>query len=100
MTACKSNLKNIATACEMYATDVYAVDKVERYPLTLQALTPNYLKLIPRCPAAQKDTYSETYTRAQGPPSYTLCCQGGHHESAGVKGNYPQYSSYTGLILP
>ena len=100
MTACKSNLKNIATACEMYSTDAYAVDKVERYPLSLGALTPNYLKMIPRCPACQKDSYSESYLRAEGPASFTVYCQGGNHESAGVKGNYPQYNSTAGLILP
>jgi len=55
--ACKSNLKNIATALEMYATDNRG-----RYPTGLDQLlqppTP-YLKQIPTCPAAGRSTYGD-----------------------------------------
>ena len=50
VTACKSNLKNIATALEMYSTDYGG-----RFPTAIAsggALTPNYLRTLPTCPAA------------------------------------------------
>ncbi len=104
LTACKSNLKNIATACEMYSTDFKG-----HYPPTLSLLTPNYLKVIPNCSAAKSDTYSATYQST--PPSdeqspeeqvggaYTFYCRGKNHEKASnTPENFPQYSSYQGLI--
>lgn len=68
-TACSSNLKNVATALEMYSTD-----NAGRYPETLQPLAPNYLKTIPTCPSAHKDTYSETYKMGSNPDSYSFRC--------------------------
>ena len=52
LTACKSNLKNIGTAAEMYSTDWEG-----RYPNSLALLTPNYLQTIPECPPARRVTY-------------------------------------------
>lgn len=96
LTACKSNLKNLATSLEMYSTD-----NAGRYPLSLTQLTPQYLKNIPRCPTAQKDTYSSAYALNTEPDAYTVVCGGCHHHSSGIiEPNYPQYSSYSGLILP
>ncbi len=60
LTACKSNLKNFGTALEMYA-----YDHAGRYPSSATQLTPNYLKTLPKCPTAGRDTYSSTYTRAK-----------------------------------
>ncbi len=102
LTSCKSNLKNIGTALEMYATD-----NEGDYPRALGALTPNYLKVIPICPSAQKDTYTLTYEVAgidpdkdgkPVPDAFTYYCEGDHHGKAGTPANYPQYSSYQGLI--
>lgn len=56
LTACKSNLKNIGTAFEMYSTDWSG-----HYPKDISRLTPNYLKTFPECPQAGKDTYSDSY---------------------------------------
>lgn len=98
LTACKSNLKNLGTALEMYSTDNYG-----RYPKSLASLTPNYLKVIPNCPSARKDTYSDSFQSfwdGKKLDSYTINCQGNNHGSASVAPNYPVYSSYTGLILP
>lgn len=91
LTACQSNLKNEGTALEMYA-----VDHAGRYPETMARLTPNYLKVIPNCPAAGRDTYSESYQVA--PDAFTLACRGHHHARAGVKADHPAYSSVRGLI--
>jgi hypothetical protein len=45
--ACRSNLKNLGVALEMYS-----VDRGGKYPTTLGQLTPNYLKTVPRCPSS------------------------------------------------
>lgn len=98
LTACKSNLKNIATALEMYASDNQG-----RYPDSLSRLTPEYLKKIPNCPAAQSDAYSSSYVRQLYQPDlhlvdeFTVCCKGDHHSKAGTAHNHPVYTSQTGL---
>jgi hypothetical protein len=94
-TACKSNLKNIATALEMYSTDARG-----RYPTSLSALTVDqrYLRTLPTCPAAGRDTYSATYRSRSSPDRYTVLCTGENHKSVGVGENYPQYNSVAGLI--
>ena len=99
LTACKSNLKNIGTALEMYSTD-----HAGRYPLTAtglqQALTTGnnggYLKTIPTCPAAGSITY--TYTSTSTPEIYTVYCNGSNHTVLDVSANYPQFNSLQGLI--
>lgn len=55
-TSCKSNLKNTATALEMYSVDNHGY-----YPANLAQLTPNYLKIVPNCPSTGSDTYSASY---------------------------------------
>jgi competence protein ComGC len=68
LTACKSNLKNIGTALEMYSTDWGA-----RYPPSVALLTPNYLKTMPICPDASEDTYSRSYSRLKMPAKSFVC---------------------------
>lgn len=94
LTACKSNLKNIGTAVEMYASDNEWV-----YPHKLSDLLPgNYMKAIPTCPACGQDSYSGTY-QAQG-KEFTFCCRGDNHAKA-LPGpatmNLPAYSGTKGL---
>ena len=91
--ACKSNIKNTGTALEMYSTD-----NAGQYPTSLAALTPNYLKFIPQCPSAGKDTYSGSYVCGTIPDAYTMFCQGENHRNALLPTNYPQYNSNTGLV--
>lgn len=93
LTSCKSNLKNTATALEMYSTDNTGL-----YPAGLGGLTPNYLKIIPNCPSTQADQYTGAYTAATNPDAFTLFCQGTNHSAANTPTDYPQYSSYSGLI--
>ena len=47
LTACKSNLKNLGTALELYSSDWSG-----RYPHDIHLVTPNYLKTVPTCPAS------------------------------------------------
>lgn len=88
--ACKSNLKNLATGLEMYSTD-YA----GRYPEELSKLTPNYLRTLPTCPAAQSMNY--TYEWHAQPDAFTLHCKGDHH---GMGEGTPAYTSTQGLLAP
>ena len=93
LTACKSNEKNIATALEMYATD-YA----GKYPSDLKPLTTgNYLRLIPTCPAAGKDTYSESYQMQSSPDLFSFYCSGHNHGTL-LPADYPRYTAEMGLI--
>lgn len=93
--ACKSNLKNMGTALEMYGTD-----NAGHYPTRLSQLTPNYLVTIPTCPAAGSDTYAASFESAQNPDAYTVFCAGKHHEAVGYPANHPCYTSTGGLINP
>ena len=98
LTACKSNLKNIGTALEMYSTDWSG-----KYPnpLALTKLTPNYLKSIPECPAAASNTYTLSST-ILNPDNYQdyyyVQCAGANHKAVSVTANYPAYNGIQGLI--
>ncbi|MCE7872894.1 hypothetical protein DYH09_21285 [bacterium CPR1] len=82
-TACKSNLKNIATALEMFSTDNKGA-----YPPQLAGLTPNYLKLIPNCPGAGFDTYSSSFESHTAPlEKLKIECPGHHAENAECRAN-------------
>jgi hypothetical protein len=94
LTACKSNLKNIATALEMYSTDNDGL-----YPHSLAHLTPMYLKSIPSCPAASLDTYSVSYQHQAQPDVFTIDCHGINHKASGItSANYPRYGNLEGII--
>lgn len=90
---CKSNLKDIAVACEMWATD-----NKGHYPKSLSQLTRYYLRRVPICPAAGSDTYSVSYKAAENPDAHTMYCHGHNHEKVGIPENFPQYNSYDGII--
>ncbi len=95
LTACKSNLKNIGTACEMYATD-----NDGRYPMTLAQLVPDYLYSIPKCPTTGCDSYSGTYQVSEARNAFAVCCLGTAHHRANrsVAPNFPAYVSVYGLV--
>ena len=91
LTACRSNLKTIGTALEMYSTDNHG-----RYPAVLSKLTPDYLKSIPTCPLRFHENYG--YASMTEPDIYTVWCGGKNHASQGIPENFPEYDSMTGLI--
>lgn len=93
LTACKSNEKNIATALEMYSTDHQG-----HYPSSLQELTPEYLRVVPTCPAARSDTYSQSYEVTTNPDMFSFCCSGHSHQSAGLAPDRPAYNAMQGLL--
>ncbi len=100
VTSCKSNLKNIGTACEMYATD-----NAGRYPEKLDILTKEangqqpYMKAIPKCPSQGTSTpYTTSYKSATNPDVYTVYCSGTNHSAAGCDADYPKFTATQGLI--
>lgn len=90
-TACKTNLRNIATALEMYATDNNGT-----FPPTLDRIAPAYLKVLPVCSHHGEDTYSTAFQSTTS--AYTILCAGAWHRAQGSSPNYPQYTSDTGLL--
>ena len=97
LTACKSNVKNIATALE-----AYAADNAGNYPQSLQELVNSrLLRALPTCPGAGEVTYLD-YQVPTEPDSFSFSCCGDHHKRAytgfNIKGGYPQYNSNYGLI--
>lgn len=94
---CKNNLKSIGTALEMYSADHSG-----RYPsgdwraALVTGDEHGYLKTIPACPAAGKETY--IYTSTTEPDIFTVYCSGHHHSYLKVEDNYPQFNSARGLI--
>jgi len=92
LTGCQTNLKNIATALQVYAND-----NEGQYPGALSALTPSYLKAIPTCPSAVKDSYSELYTRAVDPANFTVFCAGVNHSTCDLGTDEPFFEFKDGL---
>ena len=88
---CRANLRNLGVTVEFYATDHSG-----RFPKSLRQITATYLKTIPTCPAAQKDTYSPSYVSASAPDVFTMFCSGKHHPKEPQ--DYPRYSPGEGLI--
>lgn len=86
---CKSNLKNLATACEMYASD-----NGGRYPKAVSELVEkNYLRRIPKCPLGGDYQYSVKLK----PDSFIWICPCEHTGTDTPKG-YPRYNAEQGLI--
>lgn len=97
--ACRQNLKNIATALEMYASDYNG-----NYPYSLSQLVPQYFKSIPHCPAAGSDTYTAGYATGRDAVQdehlsqdyYYLACNGHHHPE--YQANLPAFDCALGLL--
>lgn len=92
LTGCQMNLKQLSTATQLYAND-----NDDRYPEKLEDITPHYYREIPRCPAVDKDTYSEGYERTDNFRNYTIYCKGKNHEVMKLKENEPYWSNEEGL---
>jgi len=99
LTACKSNLKNIGTALEMYSTDWSG-----HYPPNLNLLTPNYLKTLPECLNAERVTYriatglNAPLNHGRFQDYYLVECTGTSHQDVNIPADYPKYTGIMGLI--
>jgi hypothetical protein len=93
LTACKSNLHNIGAALE-----IYGQDNGKKYPPALDRLLPGYLKALPTCPAARRDSYSGAYAVGRDAGLFTIFCTGSYHKAMLGHPDFPQYDSTNGLI--
>lgn len=88
LSACESNLRNFATALELYARD-----NNNAFPTQFTALSPSYLKAIPRCPSCVDNVnYINGYTSAALPDRYTMTCSGSNHIDCDIPVNRPMYT--------
>ena len=91
---CRNNLKNVATALEMYASDNNGA-----YPQRLdQLVAGQYLKALPTCPAAGAMTFTD-YQVGRNPDNFSMSCVGDNHAKVYGKSapNYPRYNATEGL---
>lgn len=97
LSTCESQIKNLATAIEMYSSD-WKGDG----PETLQHLTPEYLRTIPLCPAGKGVPYGYSITvrdKAGHAKGWEISCQSKGHSRVGIPDGYPRYNSKEGLLL-
>ena len=85
--SCEQNLRDIGTAMKLYY-----VNNGEQWPRELSLLQPIYLKSLPECPEAGKDTYTRGY-RISGAEA-TIRCKGAFHENVDL----PLWSSRHGVL--
>ncbi|MCD4786297.1 MAG: serine/threonine protein kinase [Candidatus Eremiobacteraeota bacterium] len=90
---CQQNCKNIA-----HALDIYARENNGHYPENLGQLTPKYIRAIPTCTTAKKETYTSSYHTNRERTSFTFYCNGENHRNVGVEGNFPKFDSYKGIL--
>ena len=91
---CKSNIKDLAMAMEMYATDYDS-----HYPANLGQLTPNYLREIPQCRRYFQTSYHlqiglNNLGNVQEADHYFLIsCVGSNHLGVLPVKDYPKINS-------
>lgn len=91
-TGCIENLKNSATALQVYAND-----NDQSFPTALTDLLPNYMASVPTCPMTGTDTYSTGYSVAAVPAAFTIVCSGTNHATVGYSANQPYVTFAHGL---
>lgn len=83
---CEQNLQLLAVALNNYYR---GHDHV--YPTRLSdVVREGYLHRLPRCPAAHADTYSASYRCNNKYETFTICCHGHSHASAGLAQDFPR----------
>ena len=94
LSACETNLRNMASALEVYSTD-----NARQFPSRLEELSPTFVQSIPTCPSAGSSAaYLDGFTSARNPAAYTLSCTGGWHVDLGLGENSPSFHYGTGLV--
>ncbi len=101
---CEDNLKNLATALEMYATDNDGLYPDGFYKLLdISKNKKPYISKIPDCLRSRKiydkkHLTSYEYTVSEDFKNFTAWCIQ-FHQDVGTASGYPQYNPYKGLIL-
>jgi hypothetical protein len=91
LTECKTNLRDLGTAMEMYSTDWNG-----HYPTDLEKLKPKYMAEIPVCPNSDGGYQVKLGPNAPGnEPNFEdyfyIFCEGLNHEEAGVGKDQPAF---------
>lgn len=86
--ACRTNLKNLSTALELYSTDFPG------YPVELERLAPEYVRSLPTCPSGGN---AYTYERV-GEDDYLIFCPGRNHGKVGYAEDHPRLEGKSGII--
>lgn len=101
LSACESNLKNMATAQEMYATDNSGNYITAGMAASANSpLSPNYVKVLPTCPAA--GTGSSAYFYIGTLAAYTMeqNTTGTPHSKVSITSTgYPMWLGSSGLTI-
>jgi prepilin-type N-terminal cleavage/methylation domain-containing protein len=93
LTACETNLRNLASALEVYSTE-----NDKRFPALLDVLVPHYIQSIPSCPSAgNSKCYTDGFECTLNPADYTISCRGGFHTDLGMASDRPMFQYGTGL---
>lgn len=98
LATCRHNLKNIAMAAEIYASDSKG-----RYPSKLaQLVSFNDLDKIPTCPEPGSVAYRYEVVNGKA-ARFTICCAGNnhataYHDTSSAAADYPQFRSEEGLV--
>ncbi len=91
LTACTSNLKNLGTALQMYASDNQG-----QFPDRLEQLLPQqYLRTLPTCPTVMRMSYTDYHVNPRHTHFSVGCC-GNAHPRNGL--NHPRFDSQRGLV--
>ena len=80
---------------------MYASDNGGYYPRSLSELVPKYLTVVPTCPMAGRDTYTDYV--AEGKKNFSFSCVGNNHAKSYTgfstsSNNYPKYNGVEGLL--
>lgn len=69
----------------------FQADHQNELPENLDVLLGEYMPSIPTCPAARRDTYSESYKKDTETGEFELHCHGHYHASEDTGPNLPRY---------
>ncbi len=89
--SCRTNVKNINIAVEMFIQDHDGAN-----PREMTELYPKYLVQPLICPAAGSSTYQLRAEHSKD--NYVIQCSGHHHADVGLGPNRPAYSKSEGLL--
>lgn len=97
---CQKNVQKIGIALMVRANDFEG-----HFPKSISELVPRYLKSLPECPAAGRDTYSVGYQEGVSTPGndydwpdfFEVHCEGHHHADCNLGADLPLFNPATRL---
>jgi len=93
MNSCVGNVRALNSALAKYK------ESRGTYPDKMSSLSPDFIQKVPVCPAAGKDTYTQSYKVSSEGRECSFCCKGKNHAlevftiRLFVKDDYPDFNS-------